>query len=251
MSYILEALKRADAERQRGAVPGLLASQVTTAPASVPSDGRRRAVWIAVAVLALGGLAVGLWRSRMPAPVPVPVPQVQTEAPPPSVPVLAAGLPNAVVAASAQPSVALPSPSTTTPTVAAAPAVAASMPVAALPKPVARAAPASATTPPVPAAEPTAVAVAVAPVPHQASGPQAAAAGVALLGELPEELRRQIPALSINGVVYSANPAQRLLVVNNQVLTQGSLAAPELRLEEIESKSSVFSFRGTRFRVTH
>lgn len=249
MSYILEALKRADAERQRGAVPGLLASQVTTAPASVPSDGRRHAVWIAVAVLALGGLAVGLWRSRMPAPVPVPVPRVQTEAARASVPVLAAGLPNAVVAASAQPSVALQSPSTTTPTVAAAPAVAASMPVASLPKPVARAAPASATSPPVPAAEPTAVAVA--PVPHQASGPQAAAAGVALLGELPEELRRQIPALSINGVVYSANPAQRLLVVNNQVLTQGSLAAPELRLEEIESKSSVFSFRGTRFRVTH
>lgn len=248
MSYILEALKRADAERQRGAVPGLLASQVTTAPASVPSDGRRRAVWIAVAVLALGGLAVGLWRSRMPAPVPVPVPRVQTEAAPASVPVLAEGLPNAVVAASAQPSVAPPSPITT---VAAAPAVAASVPVASLPKPVARAATASATTPPVPAAEPTAVAVAVAPVPHQASGPQAAAAGVALLGELPEELRRQIPALSINGVVYSANPAQRLLVVNNQVLTQGSLAAPELRLEEIESKSSVFSFRGTRFRVTH
>jgi general secretion pathway protein B len=102
MSYILEALKRADAERQRGAVPGLLASQVTTAPASVPSDGRRHAVWIAVAVLALGGLAVGLWRWRMPAPVPLP--RVQTEAAPASVPVLAAGLPNAVVAASAQPS---------------------------------------------------------------------------------------------------------------------------------------------------
>ena len=84
-----------------------------------------------------------------------------------------------------------------------------------------------------------------------ASASQAASAGVALLGELPEDIRRQIPALSITGVVHSANPAQRLLVVNNQVLTQGSLAAPELRLEEIENKSSVFSFRGTRFRVAH
>lgn len=242
MSYILEALKRADAERQRGAVPGPLASQVTAPLAKAAPDGRRRAVWIAVAVLALGGLAVGLWRSRMPALAPVL--RVQAEAPA-STPVLAAGLPNAVVAASAQPSVATPSPTTA---VAAVPAVAASMPVATPPKPVTHAAPASATTPTLPAAEP--VAAAVAPVP-QASGTQAAAAGVALLGELPEDLRRQIPALSITGVVYSANPAQRLLVVNNLVLTQGSLAAPELRLEEIESKSSVFSFRGTRFRVAH
>jgi general secretion pathway protein B len=251
MSYILEALKRADAERQRGAVPGLLASQVTTSPARAPADARRRAAWIAVAVLALGGLAVGLWRWRMPAPVPVP--RVQTEAAPASVPVLAATLPNAVVAAPAQPGVATPSP---TKAVAAVPTVAAPSPspspspAATPPRPVAHAAPASAVSPPVPAAEPVAEAVATAPV-SQVSGVQAASAGVSLLGELPQELRRQIPALSINGVVYSANPAQRLLVVNNQVLTQGSLVAPELRLEEIESKSSVFSFRGTRFRVTH
>ena len=130
--------------------------------------------------------------------------------------------------------------------------MAASMPVTSKPKPLAHAAPASAASPPLAAAEPVAVAVAVAvtPVP-QASGPQAASASVAQLGELPEALRRQIPALSITGVVYSANPAQRLLVVNNQVLTQGSVAAPEVNLEEIQPKSSVFSFRGTRFRVAH
>jgi general secretion pathway protein B len=247
MSYILEALKRADAERQRGAVPGLLASQVTTPLAKAAPDGRQRAVWTTVAVLALGGVAVGLWRWRMPAAVPVP--QVQTEVAPASAPVLAADLPNAVVAAPAQASVATPSP---TKAVAAVPAVAASspLPLATPPKPLAHTAPASAATPPVPAAEPVAVAVAAAPV-SQASAPQAASAGVSLLGELPQELRRQIPALSITGVVYSANPAQRLLVVNNQVLTQGSVAAPEVNLEEIQPKSSVFSFRGTRFRVAH
>jgi general secretion pathway protein B len=40
-------------------------------------------------------------------------------------------------------------------------------------------------------------------------------------------------------------------LVNNQVLTQGSLAAPEVTLEQIAPKSAVFSFRGTRFRLAH
>jgi general secretion pathway protein B len=80
---------------------------------------------------------------------------------------------------------------------------------------------------------------------------QAAPAAVPLLGDLPEGLRREIPPLAISGSVYSANPAQRLLLVNNQVLSQGSQAAPGVNLEEIHAKSSVFSFRGTRFRVAH
>jgi len=79
----------------------------------------------------------------------------------------------------------------------------------------------------------------------------AAAPAVQLLGDLSEDLRRQIPPLAITGSVYSANPDKRLLLVNNQVLAQGSLAAPELTLVEIQAKSSVFSFRGTRFRVAH
>ena len=208
MSYILEALKRADAERQRGAVPGLLASQVTTPLADAASARHKHFVWAAVTALVLGGMAAGLWRWRTLAPAPAPL--VQTEPAPASMP------------------------------------VAAPSPVVTRPKPAAHAPPPIAATPPVAPVEPVAMA-AVSP----ASASQAASAGVALLGELPEDIRRQIPALSITGVVHSANPAQRLLVVNNQVLTQGSVAAPEVNLEEIQPKSSVFSFRGTRFRVAH
>ena len=72
-----------------------------------------------------------------------------------------------------------------------------------------------------------------------------------MLAELPEALRREMPPLVITGSVYSSNPAQRLLLVNDLVLNQGSQAGPGLRLEEIRAKSSVFSFRGTRFRVLH
>lgn len=85
----------------------------------------------------------------------------------------------------------------------------------------------------------------------KAAPSQAATPAVRLLSDLPEDLRRQIPPLAITGSVYSANPDKRLLLVNNQVLAQGSLAAPEVTLVEIQAKSAVFSFRGTRFRVVH
>lgn len=72
-----------------------------------------------------------------------------------------------------------------------------------------------------------------------------------LLSELPEALRSQIPALTVTGTVYSDNPALRLLLVNNQVLPQGSTVAAGVTLEEIRPRSSTFNFRGTRFRIPH
>jgi general secretion pathway protein B len=100
------------------------------------------------------------------------------------------------------------------------------------------------------------VAPKTAPPQHPTIEPTAAAStpatvGLALLAELPPDIRQQIPALTINGAVYSDNPAQRLLLVNGQVLPQGSQAAPDLTLDRIGANSSEFSFRGTRFRVTH
>jgi general secretion pathway protein B len=72
-----------------------------------------------------------------------------------------------------------------------------------------------------------------------------------LWGELPQDIRIQIPTLTITGAVYSENPTQRLLLLNGQVLSQGSLAAPDVTLERIGATHSEFSFRGTRFRIAH
>ena len=219
MSYILEALKRADAERQRGAVPGLHVSQVSTALADArPSAPSQR--WLfaaAMAVLVSGGIAAGLWVWRAPV----------REARQPVVETAAVGGP---VPAWVAPAVPDPAP-------APAPVPA----VAILPQPVAPTPRAVASSPSAPARPPVA----------KASPDQLVAAAVPLLGDLPQELRRLIPPLSITGVVYSENPGQRLLLVNNLVLPQGSLAAPEVNLDEIQPKSSVFSFRGSRFRVGH
>jgi general secretion pathway protein B len=90
-----------------------------------------------------------------------------------------------------------------------------------------------------PADKPSASPTATVPVP------------VPLLSELPEAMRSQIPALTVTGTVYSDNPALRLLLVNNQVLPQGSTVAAGVTLEEIRPRSSTFSFRGTRFRIAH
>ena len=57
--------------------------------------------------------------------------------------------------------------------------------------------------------------------------------------------------MTISGAVYSDNPAQRLLLVNGQVLNQGSQVAPDVTVVEIRPNSSEFNFRGTRFRMAH
>jgi len=230
MSYILDALKRADAERERGAVPGLYARQLTHAKAKTAPNALKR-LWLAGAVVvALGVMAAGLWLWRAPAPA---LRQAAVE------PALTEPRPPAPLT----PAVALPAVATPAPPAEAAPAP---QPVVPLPTPVASAPPA------VPLAAPTRPAALPKPSPLPVAKASAATpAAVALLGELPEELRRQIPPLAITGAVYSESPGQRLLLVNNQVLAQGSLAAPEVNLEEIGAKSSIFSFRGTRFRLAH
>ena len=88
--------------------------------------------------------------------------------------------------------------------------------------------------------------MAVAPAPAAVRAPLAP-----LIDELPEDMRHQLPALNITGAVYAAAPSQRLLLINNQVLPQGSQVAAGVTLEEIQPHSAVFNFHETRFRVKY
>ncbi len=250
MSYILDALKRADTERERGNVPGLHTRQLAT-PTGPTVPGARSSLWLAIAAaVALGGIGVGLWLWQTPADAPrplvlKPVVQPPVNAPPPVAAVAPGIAPGSTPAPTATPAAtAAPRPTVAAPAtqVAALPV----MPATVKPRPEpTRAAPAVATpAPPKAEGKPEPVTPAAAPA-------TAALTAVPLLSDLPEDLRRQVPALTITGAVYSENPAQRLLLVNNLVLAQGALAAPEVKLEEIQARNSVFSFRGTRFRVAH
>lgn len=212
MSYILDALKRADTERQRDAAPGLHARHQVAGGGPGESNTTRNISLALAAGLVLLMLALFFWVLPRPDPAP----------------------------AVALPPIAATAPVTTAPAAPATPTVA---PVAVTPLEPAPAA--LARTPKARALPlPTASAASAAP-------PVAAPASLPLLSELPQDLRGQIPKITITGSVYSDSPAQRLLLVNNLVLPQGSQVGPELVLEEIQPRSSVLIFKGTRFRVMH
>ena len=239
MSYILDALKRADAERARGAAPGLhTRHQVPADSPGAPNTMRNMGLALAAGAVLIV-LALFYWVLPTPDPAPAaPMGTAAVTAPdtpaPAAAPVIAAVPPAAISAT------------------ASAPAVLAEVSqVRALPPPAAKAlaapssSPGKPDTPASPVLTPAPVNQAAAPAPAPAP------AAVPLLGELPQDLRSQIPKITITGSVYSNSPAQRLLLINNLVLSQGSQVAPDLTLEEIQPRSSVFSFKGNRFRVMH
>jgi general secretion pathway protein B len=84
--------------------------------------------------------------------------------------------------------------------------------------------------------------------------PGASAAGTApLIAEAAPVagLPADAPKLVISGGVYSANVAQRMLIVNGQVFNEGSEIGAGVVLEEIKPKAAVLKFRGSRYSVAY
>ena len=229
MSYILEALRKADAERERDPARGIHAQPVR--PVVTAQDARWRRPGVIVGAVALLAIAVAatFWRPAPPASAPVTAPGA------PAVAVArapaAAAAPAAAVLQPPPPPMPVPAPTAPTPVVAkAAPAPAAKTAPAAVP---ASSAPAPAT------AAPAVVAPAVpAPAP-------AASERILAMAEAPPDVQR----LAISGGVYSDNPAQRMLIVSGQVVSEGAEIAPGIVLEQIRPKSAVVRVRGMRVAV--
>jgi general secretion pathway protein B len=225
VSLILDALRRADAERDRGAVPGLHAQ-----PLPLPSAGMERPAraapwrWIAaaIAVLLLGVLAWILGGRE-------------------------AGRAGAVASAthaSSGPQSAAPaartvpaSPPVTLPPAAPAPQAREPLPVAEpapWPSPEPRKAAASA---PVAAPSPAASAAAPAqPVPRE---------------QLPENVRAQLPPLAVGGSIHSAAAADRSLILDGRIYREGDRLSPDLKLERIGARTAVLQFKGYRFEIAY
>lgn len=228
MSYILDALRRADAEREReaGAVPTLHA-QARPMPGrddeEVASRGLLRWALPAVAVALV--IAVGAFlalRGGTPDPAPV-VARVEPVAARPPQSVMPPPTP-VVVPAPVQSPVARPMPA---PRAAAVPSVAVATP--GTPAPAASAA--------APAAVNARSATATPPV------------KVLRQAELPDALRREIPPMAIGGSIYSADRAGRMVIINGQVRREGDAVAPGLVVEQIGTKTAIFGFKGQRFEV--
>ncbi|MHB1121149.1 MAG: general secretion pathway protein GspB [Ramlibacter sp.] len=280
MSYILDALKKADAQRERDPARGIHAQPAPLPTSQQPAIGQRPWVWAAaaagIAVLAVAGWFLSQQAVEMPrAPVAtseVASPRssgVPAAAPAPLGTTAAAPSPVGAAAPAPEPvaHAVLPPPAPIMPPVAAAPqgqAVTTPAERAVRPAPAAKAPPAAgatadakaAATPPVapeavaaaPVPAPASTRPAASPVPAAPAGPAAtpAAAGdpPAANGWPPDA-----PKLAISGGVYSANRAQRMLIVNGQVVNEGADLGGGLVLEEIRPKAAVLRFRGGRYNV--
>jgi general secretion pathway protein B len=248
MSYILDALRRADAdrERERGAVPGLharpMASSTTEARPAQPL-----ALWLALGAAVMALLAVLSWLALRGA---APASPATTVAP------IAPIAPIAVVPPPVQPAPVMPQPAAPRPQAAILPGSPPAPPVMAQPSPVPSPLPSA-----LPRAQPPrqdTPATAKAPVypnpaPRPASAPAQdatpAAARAIALADLPPELRREMPAMSVGGSIYSDSAANRFVIINGQVVREGEAAAAGVTVERIGPKTAVLRWRELRIEV--
>ena len=72
---------------------------------------------------------------------------------------------------------------------------------------------------------------------------------VLAVSELPADIRKQLPKITAGGYVYSADAASRVVNINERSLREGDELVSGMRLDQIAQDHVVFSFRGYRFRV--
>lgn len=65
--------------------------------------------------------------------------------------------------------------------------------------------------------------------------------------DLPESIQQQLPAIIISAHVYSSNPQQRSIVINNNFMEEGEYVIDDLVLYEITPDGAVFDYKDTRF----
>ena len=200
MSYILDALRRADAERRRGQSPVLH----DVAGLSLPTvrrqaTARRLLPWVAGVLLLAAGLLWG-WRITGPAGPPAPVP---TKAP----------LARVDAQALLEPVVTPAPPAPVTPASSPAAPPLPPSPVVRVPPPVVTAAPLT-----VPKAAPA------------DERPQPAST-------LPEPQRSVVARLAFGGAVHSADRTQSFVLLAGQIVREGETLAPGIVLERIAPRA--------------
>lgn len=227
MSFILDALRKSEHERQRAAMPGI--AQV---PFSLPR--RQMPAWplVVIIVLALAVIALGAawWRSTRPDAVVAsdgPPAPARTEIPLPLPPVEVAVPPTPVYSAPPAPQRA-PEP--------AAPSANGPQPAAPAPaqsrESAAEAVASDAGTAPASAAETPA-----AQQPTLPSAEALSAQGVA------------VPRLRLELHAYSPTPADRFVFINGAKYVEGARIAEGPRIVSIEPNGAVLTYLGHRFRL--
>ncbi|MBV8667295.1 MAG: general secretion pathway protein GspB [Burkholderiaceae bacterium] len=211
MSYILDALKKAESERQLGVVPNIYAAAPQDTSDGAARGRRKWLPWLLV-LNALVVAAICVWiYARQTATEPV-------ATPPLPIPVASVAAPVVHSTPAPQPAVALPAlRGEATPD--AHPPGAQSLP------------------------EPKAAAA-----PREIASEEAPIGG---LHDLPENIQREIPAVTVNGYIYAKNPADRSALINNKLLHEGEQVEPGLTVEALAPRAAVLSYKGYRFRLPY
>jgi general secretion pathway protein B len=238
MSYILEALKKSEQQREIGRVPGITSVHENTAKSVT-----RKWLWLIVAVLLLnaGLLVFLLWPEPEPESATLSAParesvQVRRDRPaveplvsqPPPLEKPVAGVPQSAGMAS------VPEPAA-----AEAPA----------PEPV-KTAPA-----PKPVVQEPVMAAAALPVQPQLVQPprppvKATPSALPVWPQIPTHLFQQLSAnLRLDVHVFSDQPQKRFVLINMKKYKQGEKLQEGPQLDEITPEGAILSFHGQRFRL--
>ncbi|WP_374402537.1 general secretion pathway protein GspB [Niveibacterium sp.] len=231
MSYILDALRRAESERTQGRLPTPLDPPIAGVPPYAPEPAPARWIWMAggAGVVLLAGL-LGALLMRSVAP------------PARSTPPVAAAVTPSVPAPQSMPRVPAPPPHVAPPPPPT--------PSQASMQPAPHEAPARPPQREAPSVRPAPVAVAVAPTPASPAAPASTAPEEGVLpglAELPEDIRRALPPMRFEGTVYSDTASSRMLMINGQLLHEGESFNADIRVERIKPRGAVLSYRGQRF----
>jgi len=74
-------------------------------------------------------------------------------------------------------------------------------------------------------------------------------ADIPALENLPASLREGIPELHFAGHTYADDPARRMIIINNKIVREGEKAGNSLRLVEITWTGVIMNYRGQLFKI--
>jgi general secretion pathway protein B len=225
MSYILDALRRADDERQQH-VPRT--PELTPGPAVpvAPRSARRLGLGVTAAV-ALAAVVAWFWIAAHapPGPVGADVPAAATH-------------PQQAAAAkppAAPPAAPAPTPSPGPEAATPAPRAGAAVAAVALPAPARAAAPEAAEGKPPPSAS------------EPADDPPPSGSAVPAWRDLPPAQRQALPHPRLDVHVHAPDPARRFVMIELQKYREGDTLADGSVLERIDAEGVVLEYRGQRY----
>ena len=69
------------------------------------------------------------------------------------------------------------------------------------------------------------------------------------LGQLPEDIRKELPKITIKGHIYSNRPSSRIANINGIITREGDTVTSGLKVEEITMTGIIFDYGGVRFHI--